>query len=390
MAGVVAVLILLDHLVVRPLQATGALDSVAAVYIKACAMLSLPGLLVARGLGVANHGGQHLSPATAHALCVSFVSGLVVFLLAWIWLRERARLRFPEFPDERSSRRRFIKQAAGVALTGGAGLVTGYGVFVEPIRPRVRRLELPLRGLDPALEGARLIHLSDPHLGPFNSRRYLAEVMDRCSQLDAHAMLLTGDYVHGSGEFFEPVARLLARVKTRHGAVAVLGNHDHWEDPVRCRRALEAQGITMIENRHLFLGDGGLTAKPPPGGGLCLAGVGDLWEGKHDLDACYRGVDPATPRILLTHNPDYAEYASARSSSHRIDLMLAGHTHGGQVRLPGVGSLVVPSFFGNKYARGMVQGPAFPVFITTGVGVTILPVRVMVRPEVVLLTLRRA
>ena len=97
----------------------------------------------------------------------------------------------------------------------------------------------------------------------------------------------------------------------------------------------------------------------------------------------------ATPRILLTPTPDYAEDPEARNGSHRVDLRLAGHTQGGQVSIPGVGSLVVRSFFGSKYARGMVQGPAFPVFVTTGVGVTIVPVRVMVRPEVVLFTLRR-
>ena len=389
-AGASTLLLILDHFVVRPLQLTGALDQLAAVYIKACTMASLPGLLVARGLGVANQKVLPLSPTAAYALTICLVSGVFIFLLAWVLLRRRARLRYPEFPDEVSDRRRFIQRAASLTLAGGAGVLAGYGVYVEPVWPRLNRLDLPLRGLPRDLDGVRLIHISDPHLGPFNSRHYLGSIMDRCSELDAHLMLATGDYIHGSGDFFEPMARLLARVKTRHGTLAVLGNHDHWEEPARCRRAFKAQGIHIVENRRLFLGGGGLSADPPAGGGLCLAGVGDLWEGRHDLDACFGGVAPATPRILLSHNPDFAEFASARRGAHRIDLMLAGHTHGGQVRLPGTRSLVVPSFYGDKYARGMVQGPSFPVFITTGLGVTVLPVRMMVRPEVVLFTLRRA
>ena len=353
-------------------------------------MLSLPGLLVARGLGVARYELPLISPTTAHALTICLVTGLCALLLAWVVLRRRARVTFPKFPDEVSGRRHFMRQAASYSMVAGAGLLSGYGVYVEPIRPRIRRLDLKLRALPRELDGARLIHLSDPHLGPFNSRRYLASVMARCSELDAHVLLLTGDYVHGSGEFFEPVARLMAQVKTRHGALAVLGNHDHWEDPARCRRALISQGIQVIENERLFLSSAGLTVQAPASGGLCLAGVGDLWEGRHNLDDCFGGVDPEIPRILLTHNPDYAENPTARQGQHRVDLMLAGHTHGGQVRVPGVRSLVIPSFYGSKYARGWVQGPAFPVFVTTGVGVTILPVRVMVRPEVVLFTLRRA
>ena len=389
-AGAVTLLLLLEHYVVRHLQVMGALDRVAALYIKGCAMISLPGLLVARSLRISHLEVPGILPHTVHALTICLVSALFFFVIAWVLLRRRARLRYPEFPDEVNDRRHFIKRAAGLTLAGGAGVLAGYGIYVEPVWPRLRRLDLPLRGLPKDLEGARLIHLSDLHLGPYNSRHYLGSVMDRCSELDAHLLLVTGDFIHGSVEFFEPVARLLARVKTRHGTLAVLGNHDHWQDPVRCRRALTGQGIQIVENRRLFLGAGGLTPDPPAEGGLCLAGVGDLWEGRHDMDACFGGVDPATPRLLLSHNPDYAEFSSARLSGHRVDLMLAGHTHGGQVRLPGTRSLVVPSFYGSKYARGMVQGPAFPVFVTTGVGVTILPVRLNVRPEVVLFTLKRA
>ncbi len=390
-AGGLTALLLLDYFVVRPLQQAGLLDRVATVLNAACTMLALPGLLVARFV---RFSAQPLGmePWVAAALTICLVSGAVYFMLAFLTLRRLGRggPRFPEFPDERRSRRRFLVRAATGAAVGGAGALAGYGVYVEPIWPRLRRLDLPVRDLPAGLQGARLLHLSDLHLGNFNSHAYIRSVLRQCDGLGADLMLLTGDYVHGSPDFLEPVAKLLAGVEVRHGALAVLGNHDHWEDPARCRAALTAEGIHLVENRRLFLGPRGLSADPPAGGGLCLAGVGDLWEGHKDMQACFGGVDPRTARILLAHNPDFAEHRLARVGNHRVDLMLAGHTHGGQVRLPGTRALVAPSLYGVKYARGFVQGPAFRVFVTTGVGVTILPVRLLVRPEVVLFTLRRA
>ena len=119
---------------------------------------------------------------------------------------------------------------------------------------------------------------------------------------------------------------------------------------------------------------------------LSIGGVGDLWEDAVDFERALGGCPTGTPRLLLSHNPDVAEQLPAGAD---VDLMLSGHTHGGQVRLPLFGSPFVPSRFGDKYAGGLVRGPRCRVLVSRGVGATVLPMRFGVRPEIVLLTLHR-
>ena len=145
-------------------------------------------------------------------------------------------------------------------------------------------------------------------------------------------------------------------------------------------------GIRLLDRDHVFLGPEGLREEPGEDA-LCLAGFGDLWEDEHDPADALVGVPGATPRLVLSHNPDYAERIPA---DLRVDLLLAGHTHGGQVRVPGRGTPVVPSAFGQKYAGGLCQGPRCPVQVSRGVGMAYLPVRIGVPPEIVELTLVRA
>ena len=123
---------------------------------------------------------------------------------------------------------------------------------------------------------------------------------------------------------------------------------------------------------------------------MCIAGVGDLWEGAPDYHAALSGAPRAMPRLLLSHNPDAAEDSKFVTGNYRVDLMISGHTHGGQVWVPGIGTPIVPSKFGQKYASGLVKGPACDVFISKGVGVSGLPVRFGVPPEIVVFDLAAA
>jgi uncharacterized protein len=384
-AAAVSAVCLLDFLLLRPLQAAGSLDSLAVIVNVLVTIIALPGLLVGRALYLSGH---HL-PAehhTAYALVVTAVTAVTIWLLAFVVLSRRAR-RCSSDP-EITARRSFMRRALSLGALGGVAGLGGYAVLVEPRWCAVRRLRFALRGLPSELAGLKAVQLTDLHLGRFNSAAYLRGVVARCNALEPDLVLLTGDYVHGSVKFIPAVAAILGRLRSRLGSFAVLGNHDHWEDAALTRRELRKVGVRLLDNGRLFISSAGVGAVPPVGGGLCLAGVGDLWEDRVDLEAALGGVDPSLPRILLSHNPDFAETHQARTGP-RVDLMLAGHTHGGQVCLPGVGTPIVPSRHGSKYARGLVRGPRFPVFVSAGLGTTILPLRMNVRPEVVLIELQR-
>ena len=144
---------------------------------------------------------------------------------------------------------------------------------------------------------------------------------------------------------------------------------------------LAPEGLELIE--HWFEGE-------CPGRYRLETGVGDLWTDQQRYDDALGGVPSSMPRLLLSHNPDVAEDAALRDPSRRVDLMLSGHTHGGQIYVPFMGTPVVPSRYKGKYARGLVQGPAFPVFVCRGVGHTVMPVRVGIRPELAVIELTRA
>jgi hypothetical protein len=388
----VSALFALDYLLLQPLRERGLLDASAALVHVLVTMAALPALVAGRLVLYVKH---HLPPDQVwiYLTLVGLLAALFVWPVAFLFFRwrERERRRRETTHTEATGRRAVLRRGLAGATLGGGALVAGYASLVEPRLPRVRRLVRSFAGLPRSLDGLRLVQLSDLHLGPYNSAAYLARCLRRANALEPDLVLLTGDYVHGSPAYIAPVARLLGSLRARHGVLAVLGNHDHWEDPEGCRRELRAQGIRLVDNTRLFLSAARRLGEGSPGdGGLCLAGVGDYWEDRCDLDAALGGVAATLPRILLCHNPDFAESESARSGRHRVDLMLSGHTHGGQVRLPGVRSIIVPSSYGSRYARGLCRGPAFPVYVSTGLGVTIFPVRLLCPPEITLLELRSA
>lgn len=378
----------LDYLLLQPLRERELLDASAALVHVLVTMAALPALVAGR---LALYVKHHLPPdqVWVYLALVGLLAALFVWPVAFLFFRWRERERRRREDAELEGRRELLRRGLAWATLGGGALVAGYASLVEPRLPRVRRIVRSLSGLPRSLSGLRLVQLSDLHLGPYNSAAYLARCIRRANELEADLVLLTGDYVHGSPAYIAPVARLLGSLRARLGVLAVLGNHDHWEDPEACRRELRARGIRLVDNTRLFLSAARrLGNSPPADGGLCLAGVGDYWEDRCDLDAALGGVAPTLPRILLCHNPDFAESESARAGRHRVDLMLSGHTHGGQVRVPGVRSIIVPSSYGSRYARGLCQGPAFPVYVSAGLGVTIFPVRLLCPPELTLLELR--
>src|SRR5262245_3475485 len=197
-------------------------------------------------------------------------------------------------------------------------------------------------------------------------------------------VVLLGDYVAGfhRTRLWPPIppedtARVLASLHPPLGVFAVLGNHDWWFDGARVRRALRAARIVVLENEAVPV--------TRDGQALWLVGLADLWTRSPDLTAALHGVPDGAPAIVLSHNPDVFPDVPAR-----VDLTLAGHTHGGQVLLPLIGRPVVPSRYGQRYAAGHVVEDGRLLFVTTGIVTSIVPIRLGVPPEIVVVTITGA
>ena len=298
------------------------------------------------------------------------------------------------------TRRAFLADAGlGLAAAGAMGSGVA-GTLVTPWALRVRRYDVPIRDLPASLEGLRIVQVTDTHLGPRIPEAHVRRAVAMALEQRPDIVALTGDYVHNSPDQAERAAALFAPLlapgAASIGVIGVLGNHDHYADARRVDRAMRSLGVRMIDNDRVYLdASSRRLVNAPPAQGLCLAGVGDLYEDTIDLRRALRDAPAEMPRLLLSHNPDVAEdadvaRADAEQQWSRVDLMLSGHTHGGQVRLPFVGAPIVPSSFGGKYAQGLVQGPGCAVVVSAGIGMSLLPVRFGVPPEVVCVTLRRA
>ena len=275
---------------------------------------------------------------------------------------------------------RFRKRALLVFLA--IALALGLDAFwIEPSRLVVNRQELRIPNWPAALSGLRVALLSDLHVGsPFWDVPRLRELVARVNDEQPDLILLGGDYLindvpFGTHVAAEPIAEELSRLRAPLGVIAVLGNHDWWNDAPHVRAAFEARGITVLDDEARRI--------DARGSSFCLLGLRDEYERKlsarRELDLALPGL----PLIVLVHEPDiFAEL------DDRPSLVLAGHTHGGQVDLPLLGRRVVPSQFGQRFAAGHIVENGRHLFVTTGVGTSILPVRFRVPPEIALLTLR--
>jgi predicted MPP superfamily phosphohydrolase len=217
--------------------------------------------------------------------------------------------------------------------------------------------------------------LADVHHGPFVPLAYVRQVVAMTNALRPDIVLLAGDYVHHHERYIAPGIAELANLQAKLGRFAVRGNHDNRRYRTLSHAALADAKLPDLNNRGVWL--------ERADGRLRICGVGDLWTDRQDLDAALGDATERDAVLLLSHNPDFVEMIRDR----RVGLVLSGHTHGGQVVVPGFGAPIVPSRYGQKYLYGLVHGPCCRVFVTRGVGTVTPPVRLLCRPEVVLITL---
>jgi len=244
-------------------------------------------------------------------------------------------------------------------------------------RLTVSEAEIGIRGLGSGFRGLRILLISDVHCGPFISAVRLAATFRRAMTLDPDLIVLAGDLATSRVEEVADCLPAFGELHADLGVYAVLGNHDHYTGETdRLCRILEDAGIEMLQNRHTIL--------EKVGSRLALAGVDDLAFGRPDLDQALAGVPAGLPAMLVSHNPDLF-FDAARK---QVDLVLSGHTHGGQIRCPGLPVLVRMSRF--RLDEGRYEAAGSNLVVSRGLGAVGLPFRFACSPEVVLLTLRPA
>lgn len=272
-------------------------------------------------------------------------------------------------------------------LSPAASTITAlFGGFWQwsPIQRSTETLDishhtLVIPGLPAAFDGLTLTHLSDLHASTLVRLEFLQSAIAQAQQLASDLIVITGDLVYSDGPDYTPhLTALLAPLTAPLGVYAIYGNHDHQRSLPAIAAALKQANVTLLYNTALPLHRNGHT--------LYLAGVDDPREGRPLLANALRTVPPDGFVILLAHAPDFADIAAQDT---RIRLQLSGHSHGGQIRLPLIGPLYLPTM-GRKYVMGRFQLGHLTLYVNRGLGVSGIPLRLNCRPEISIFTLRTA
>ncbi|KAA3665491.1 MAG: metallophosphoesterase [Chloroflexi bacterium] len=274
------------------------------------------------------------------------------------------------------SRRDFLK-TLGIVTVGGSTVIVGgyeYGKEIEAKQLVVEHIQIRVKNIKTALEGFRIVQLSDIHLYPYTQLDFVQETVTIANSLQPDLIVLTGDYVLQTAEAIFEVAPVLASLNAKYGVFSILGNHDLWTDAEIVRLGLKEQRLPLLENEGI-----GLTVNGEP---IYLAGVADGWGGQPDLSLALGKVQSEALTILLAHEPDLADQFSMDG---RISVQLSGHSHGGQVRLPLIGAPILP-YLGQKYDQGLYKVNDMWLYTTRGIGL-LAPVRINCPPEITEITL---
>jgi len=345
--------------------------------------------MVLRLNGFATHGvAQVLRPFSHGAMFfqVLTVINLLVWLLAFLGWRFRGWWKkLPPSKIESPARRTFLRGSAGaslgvLAVAGGAGARTAYG------DPEITRLDVPMQGLPAGLDGLRIAHLTDLHAGPMVSLNHLRRWRAMAERENPELLLFTGDFVDSLPQEIEPLVEAFRDFPAPLGRFAILGNHDYFSDPVPIWEGLEQGGITCLENRHVTLTRNGETftlfgLQDPMARNGRFQGI-RFGPGPMPQDVALR-MPPNTWRLGMVHRP--SNWNLAREAG--ANLTLAGHTHGGQINLiPGINSATMLG----PFTHGLYRQEGRALYVSRGLGVVGLPIRIAAPPELAILTLRRA
>jgi predicted MPP superfamily phosphohydrolase len=255
------------------------------------------------------------------------------------------------------------------------GLLASYASTIEPHWTEVVHLTLALPRLPRRLDGLTLVQISDLHAGDYADAAKLRRFVAMTNALQADVAVVTGDMFQSTAEEAQVCARELSALRAPLGVFAIMGNHERRLPPEEGEEPFRRAGLTVLANAaHQVAVDGA---------SLWMVGIDDVTMRRSDMAQALDGVPEAACKVLLVHEPDFAD----RAAQHPIDLQLSGHTHGGQIRLPGIGPLLLP-VLGRKYPMGLYHVRDTWVYTNRGLGVNRPPMRLNCRPEITLFTLR--
>ena len=289
------------------------------------------------------------------------------------------------------SRRSFLRGSLGVFAVGGVGFGKGYANTASS-EIRLEKVDIQINNLPPAFRGLKIGQLSDLHSSEIMPAETLRIAADMLMAEKPDVIILTGDFIGNSiritadevhdfePEYVDVLVKSFSGLQAPLGLYAVPGNHDFWSGPEALEylvKEMEGKlGVQWLRNRNVVF--------EREGDQLLLAGVDDYWEKTCSLEKALHEAPEGAPRILLSHNPDINEIVLDR---HALDLIISGHTHGGQIKFPVIGPPFKPGITHQKYLQGLVRDGTRQTYITRGVGHLIVPLRFNCPPEVTLLKL---
>jgi uncharacterized protein len=243
--------------------------------------------------------------------------------------------------------------------------------FIEPYWVQTKEISYIDRDIPISFEGFKVIFVSDIHHGKSYSIKRVRKLVEKVNKLKPDIILLGGDYVNSDKKYIEPCFDELKNLKALYGVYGVMGNHDHYEDAELTSESMAKAGIVQMDNNGVWINKGSDRIK--------IGGVGDLLEDKQDLRPILSETKLEDFVLLMSHNPDFAE----KINTDKIDLMLSGHTHGGQVTLFGLWAPLIPSSYGQKYRTGVIETGNTKVLVSNGIGNAMdYPFRFFARPQI--------
>ncbi len=314
--------------------------------------------------------------ALAGAATLFYLMMATGVLVLWTLKQFAVRRLAPRVDPER----RRVLETAGNVLLAAPVAVLGYG-YVQRTNFHVREIDVPIADLPRDLEGFRILQLSDIHLGPFLSEADLTRVVDAAVETKPHLAVITGDLISSRSDPVDVCIGQLARVKADAGVFGCMGNHERYSGlESYVERAAGRVGIRFLRGTAEQLRFGNSV--------LNLAGVDHQSKagGKVYLAGADRLVEPGAMNVLLSHNPDVFPVAARQG----YNLMLAGHTHGGQVTVEILDQAINPARFFTPYVYGLYQDGAASAYVTRGIGTIGIPARIGAPPEISVLRLRKA